>query len=97
MPNEAANVVSSEPNLSAQAAILIDAETGIVLWERNAHKRMFPASLTKMMTGLLAIESGRLEEYFIASARAAATGESTIHLKSWRAIKAERSLGSGLD
>jgi len=96
VPNEAANVVSSEPNLSAQAAILIDAETGIVLWERNAHKRMFPASLTKMMTGLLAIESGRLEEYFIASARAAATGESTIHLKAGERLKLSEALEAAL-
>ncbi len=94
--SNATHVVSSEPDLSAQAAILIDAETGTVLWERNAHKRMFPASLTKMMTGLLAIESGRLEEYFLASAQAAATGESTIHLKAGERLKLSEALQAAL-
>src|SRR6476619_6696914 len=39
-----------EPNISAPHAILIDAENGSVLWERDADKLIFPASLGKLMT-----------------------------------------------
>jgi len=42
------------PPLSARAAIVIDAGTGRVLWQRRPHQRMKVASLTKIMTALLA-------------------------------------------
>ena len=45
-------------DLTAEAWILVDDSTGLVLSERNAHQRMFPASLTKMMTCLLMLEKG---------------------------------------
>jgi D-alanyl-D-alanine carboxypeptidase len=44
--------------LSAEAWILVEDSTGLLLSAKNAHKRMFPASLTKMMTAMLAIERG---------------------------------------
>lgn len=47
--------------LTADAAILINASTGEVLFEKNADQRMYPASMTKMMTCILALESGRLD------------------------------------
>jgi D-alanyl-D-alanine carboxypeptidase (penicillin-binding protein 5/6) len=42
------------PPLSARAAIVVDARTGLVLWQRHPHQRMKVASLTKIMTALLA-------------------------------------------
>ncbi len=48
--------------LAAQSAVLIDAQSGRVLYEKNAHQRMFPASTTKMMTALLALEYFDLDE-----------------------------------
>ena len=42
--------------LSAKAAILINSETGAVLYEKNAHLPLYPASITKMVTALYAIE-----------------------------------------
>ena len=42
------------PPLSARAAIVVDAATGRVLWQRHPHQRMKVASLTKIMTALLA-------------------------------------------
>ncbi len=59
--------------LSAEAWIMIDAETGTLLSSKNPDKRMYPASLTKMMTCILACESGRLSEIVTISATAAAT------------------------
>ena len=50
--------------LSAKAAILINSETGAVLYEKNAHLPLYPASITKMVTALYALEKkeGALEE-----------------------------------
>lgn len=42
--------------VSAKAAILMNADTGAVLWEKNAHLPLYPASITKMITALYAIE-----------------------------------------
>lgn len=44
------------PELIAPAAILMDADTGVVLYGKNVDERHYPASITKVMTALLAIE-----------------------------------------
>lgn len=44
------------PDLSAGAALLMDAETGGVLWEKNGRRQVAPASTTKLMTAILAVE-----------------------------------------
>ena len=49
---------SSPPELSAVSAILMDAESGRVLFEKNAHEKRAIASITKLMTALVAAESG---------------------------------------
>ena len=49
---------SSPPELSAVSAILMDAESGRVLFEQNAHQERAIASITKLMTSLVAVESG---------------------------------------
>lgn len=50
------------PQVSAQAAILMDANTGVILYSKNIHKRLYPASTTKIMTALLAMENGNLDD-----------------------------------
>jgi len=50
------------PQISAEGAILIEAETGAVLFEKNATERFYPASTTKLMTALLALENAALGE-----------------------------------
>ncbi|MDO8672631.1 MAG: D-alanyl-D-alanine carboxypeptidase family protein [Dehalococcoidia bacterium] len=50
------------PKLTANAAVIMDFDSGRVLWEKNANLRVAPASTTKMMTGLLAMEQGRLSD-----------------------------------
>lgn len=50
------------PAISAGSAILIDADTGTVLYDKNSHVKGFPASVTKLMTGLLTIENCSLSE-----------------------------------
>lgn len=72
--------------VSAPSALLMEKETGTVLYEKNAHERLFPASVTKVMTMLLIaedVDSGRLslDETVTASARAASFGGSCVYLE----------------
>lgn len=55
------------PSVHAPAAILIDEQTGIPLFEKNADTKMYPASTTKIMTAILAIEKGNPEDTVKAS------------------------------
>src|SRR5262245_48706949 len=55
---------AATPVLTARAAVVMDAGTGEVLWERNGRQPLPPASTTKIMTAILAIESDRLDESF---------------------------------
>ncbi len=48
--------------LNSKGAILADARTGRILFAKNAEERLYPASTTKMMTLLLALERGKLDE-----------------------------------
>lgn len=59
--------------LSAGAWFMIDAETGRILSSKNPDKIMYPASMTKMMTCILACESGKLNDVVTISADAAST------------------------
>lgn len=52
----------NEPIIQSDSAILMDAKTGTILYEKNIHKKQFPASITKIMTALLAVENGNLED-----------------------------------
>ncbi|WP_027339998.1 D-alanyl-D-alanine carboxypeptidase family protein [Halonatronum saccharophilum] len=72
--------VFASPSISSYAAILIDGDTGEVLYGKNIHKRRAPASTTKIMTGILAIEQGNLSDEVTASPRAAYEGGSSIYL-----------------
>jgi D-alanyl-D-alanine carboxypeptidase (penicillin-binding protein 5/6) len=68
------------PPIKARAAILMDAATGDVLYEKNSRERNSPASTTKIVTAILAIESGRLDETVRVSLKAASTRGSSMHL-----------------
>ena len=52
----------SDVSVQAEGAILMDADTGTVLWGQNIHNEYFPASITKVMTALLVIENCNLDE-----------------------------------
>lgn len=59
------------PDVKALGAVLVDGKTGRVLWEKNADKELANASTTKIMTCMLALESGRLDETVTVSSNAA--------------------------
>ncbi|MCG0314583.1 MAG: hypothetical protein L5657_08030, partial [Calditerricola sp.] len=50
------------PTITAQAAVLIEAVSGRVLFAKNKDQPMYPASITKIMTGIVALEVGRPDE-----------------------------------
>lgn len=47
---------NTEPNTLSPSAILMDAETGQVLYDKNAKERLYPASITKVLTAIIALE-----------------------------------------
>lgn len=69
------------PAVTAKSAIVLDALTGEVLYAREAETRRYPASTTKMMTLLVALEYGRLEDEVVASETAAQTEGSSLYLE----------------
>lgn len=50
------------PAIGAQAAILLEEKTGIILYAKNIHEKLYPASTTKLMTCLIAAENSSMEE-----------------------------------
>ena len=68
-------------DLTAQTAILVDARTGEVLYEKDADKRIYPASTTKMMTAILAIENVNPLKLTTVSDHAAKTEGSSAQLR----------------
>lgn len=50
------------PSVTADSAIVMDATTGLILYEKNSTKKKYPASITKIMTTLLALENSSLNE-----------------------------------
>ena len=50
------------PEIVGESALLIEAESGVVLYEKNSRSTMYPASITKLMTALLVLENCTLDE-----------------------------------
>ena len=69
------------PEISAQTAIMIEADSGEVLYEKNADEKAYPASITKIMTAFLAIENGALDKKVKVSDKAAGVEGSSIYLE----------------
>ena len=55
------------PDTVGEACIVMDAATGQILYEKNAYQKMYPASITKIMTALLAIENGDMNDTIVMS------------------------------
>ena len=86
LPAPAAQAASGTPTVNCGAAVLMEKETGTILYEQNSHDKLEPASVTKIMTLLLvmeAVDSGRisLDQTVTISAHAVSMGGSQIWLK----------------
>ena len=67
--------------VSGNNAILLEQSTGRVLFEKDAHEKASIASITKIMTAIIAIESGKMDEKATASRKAIYTEGSSIYLE----------------
>ncbi len=76
------------PAIAAAAAVLMDADTGLVLYSRLPHKRLPNASTTKILTSVLLLEHCDLDELICASKKASLTPYTSIHLQPGEQISA---------
>jgi D-alanyl-D-alanine carboxypeptidase (penicillin-binding protein 5/6) len=82
-----AAATAAPPAITAHAAVVIDAGTGRVLYDLHAHDRLPPASTTKIMTAILAIERGDLGRTVVSDVDARTlTGSSVMGLRPGVAI-----------
>lgn len=86
------STVNADVKLSAKSAVVMDVKTGRVLYSKNPDQKLPMASTTKIMTVLVAIESGRLNEKVTVSKKAAHTEGSSIYLKEGERITVEELL-----
>jgi D-alanyl-D-alanine carboxypeptidase (penicillin-binding protein 5/6) len=77
----AANAAVRAPVVSSHYAVLVDAVTGEVLWTRNADARRPIASTTKMLTAILLLERGHLDDVVTAPNGVQYLPDSSLHLR----------------
>ena len=77
------------PTVNALGAIVIDADSGRVLFSKNADLRLHPASTTKIMTALLLAEKCQPDESIVAPADVKTVKESSMHLMPGEQVTAE--------
>ena len=80
-------LAGTEPEVKALGAVLMEAESGRVLWEKNAEAPLPNASTTKIMTCLIALESGMLDDTVTVSPNAASKPETRMGLSAGEKIK----------
>jgi D-alanyl-D-alanine carboxypeptidase len=90
------------PEVSAESAILIDGDTGMALYEKNADERMFPASITKIATAIVALETANLDDIVAVSKEARNEDGTRVYLaegerKTMRDLLYAMMLNSGND
>lgn len=76
-----------EPDLYARSALLMDAESGRVLFEKDGFSPMAVASTTKIMTAVLVIENADMESYAQVSAKAASQPKVKLYVKEGECYK----------
>jgi D-alanyl-D-alanine carboxypeptidase (penicillin-binding protein 5/6) len=81
IPWERASATNGPPGISAEAAALIDVDSGRILYQKNGSKKMRIASLTKTMTAIVAIESANLQDVVTVPPEAVGVDGSSIYLK----------------
>ncbi|MFZ5924441.1 MAG: D-alanyl-D-alanine carboxypeptidase family protein [Bacillota bacterium] len=75
------------PRVSAASAVLVESTTGTVLFGKNEHVRMHPASTTKIMTAILAIELGNMDSEVVVSGNAAGMPGSSLWLRKGQRLR----------
>ncbi|MFD1019787.1 D-alanyl-D-alanine carboxypeptidase family protein [Thalassobacillus hwangdonensis] len=71
---------SDNLNLQSETAVLMESDSGDILYGENSDKRMYPASITKIITGIIAIEEGNLDDTVTISENAAQADGTSVYL-----------------
>ena len=79
-------------NISAKSAILVDYDTGEVIYAKNPQEILPAASTIKIMTALVALENAKLSDKFTASEKAAKVGENAMGLTQGETLTLEELL-----
>ncbi|MDN5332385.1 MAG: hypothetical protein PWP45_1610 [Tepidanaerobacteraceae bacterium] len=82
----------SPPSIVGLAGVLMDVKTGRVLYEKNAHLKLEPASTTKIMTAVLALEKGNLSDIVITGKEPTLVDGSRIYLEEGERLTLEQML-----
>lgn len=96
IPQGAAWADTAGPEITAQAAIIYCADTGEVIWEKNADQQMEPASMTKLLTCLLAVENLDLDHVVTVPEEATEVIPTKIYLQAGEQITVEELLYAAL-
>lgn len=83
------------PEIESGNCILMDADTGIILYEKNSEEKCYPASVTKLMTALLVVENCNLNDTLTVSANAVSSvkyGDASAALKKDEEFTVEQAL-----
>ena len=75
------SVTRAQPEVTATGAIITDANTGAVIWEQDADLPLPPASTTKVLTAIVALQSGRLDQRLLVTGNASAVEPTKIGLR----------------
>ena len=87
--SDAEAIPSDAPKINAASAIVMDLDTGDILYEKNPDMEMYPASITKVLTCLIAIENGNVNDTITVSDNAMKNveeGSSTIGLQAGESL-----------
>jgi D-alanyl-D-alanine carboxypeptidase (penicillin-binding protein 5/6) len=83
---------AADIQLAAQAAVLMEARTGRILWQRNQDAHRAPASTTKILTALVVIEKNKLDEVVSVPRQAVSAEGATIPLQNGERLTVEQLL-----
>ena len=84
-----AQAATSEPHISATSAILVEASTGRILYEKNANEQLPPASMTKMLTCVIALEKLNPTEEIFVTPEAIAAEDNTLRWEPLDSVSAK--------
>lgn len=80
---------ASPPEIVGKSAILVDNTTGQVLYEKNSRQRVYPASVTKTLTAIIALEKGNLTDTVVVPPEASDIEGSAIGMKAGERLSLE--------
>ncbi len=84
--------LEEKPEIKSEAAILMDARSGDILFEKNIDQPLHPASLTKILTAIIVLEQLEVDQVITVDAQAAQVGGATMNLKAGEQVSVEQLL-----